>query len=127
MRIKRPKIGTYWDEGSLSSPPRSLLFYYPPLIPLSAVQRSTTMLVSGKLFAVLIAAAITGVTGSPVELEKRQATVDFYYCIETMPGPAQACAQYENVDWDSCISLGGELDKSIISINPYGFICTLYT
>ena len=82
---------------------------------------------SRKLFAALLAAAAVCVTGSPVELEKRQASVNFYYCIETMPGPAQACSWFEDVTWNQCVPLGGELDKAFISINPYGFICTLYT
>ena len=113
------------DEGPLSSPPRSPLFCYLPLIYLLVIQHSATMLVSGKPFAALIAAAIIGVTGSPVELEKRQSlTIDF--CVGSTPGHGASCDQF-TTPWNKCSPLGGFLDRTMTSINPYGFICLVYT
>ena len=85
------------------------------------------MLVSGKLFTVLIAAVVTSVTGSPVELEKRDATLTVKFCVKAIPGPGNNCYWDDSV-WNKCRSLEfTTFDKNIVSFNPYGFICTLYS
>ena len=85
------------------------------------------MLISGKLIAALIAAAITGVTGSPVEPQKREPYISYSYCLEDPLGSGDTCSTQWTAGWNECINLEDTyLDKAFISFNPYGFICILY-
>lgn len=82
------------------------------------------MLVTGKLFAALIAAAAAGVLGSPIELEKRENGF-VGYCPYAVAGGG-TCYR---VIWPlgECHSLANDPDdNSISSFNPYGLTCTLW-
>jgi hypothetical protein len=61
------------------------------------------MFVSGKLFAALIAAAVIGVTGSPVELEKRN-RYSLLHSASHPSGPGENCAN-TTVDQNDCVPL----------------------
>lgn len=81
------------------------------------------MLIFRKLFVALIAAAVTGVTGSPAELEKRDHTIVF--CTDAgLGGPSclqdpWPLGQCRNLEFTT-------LDKAISAFDPNGFVCTLY-
>jgi hypothetical protein len=88
------------------------------------------MLVSRKLFAAFIAAAVAGVTGSPVELEKRDGNYfTVRYCVNAEPGgdpctPPNGDHQIQG----TCVNFARTTwDKDISAFDPMGFSCTLYT
>ena len=84
------------------------------------------MFVSGKLFAALIAAAVIGVTGSPMELEKRDTVFTLTLCIASPSGFGENCSNWTANQGD-CNPLEGYLDKALTSIDTGGSTCTLST
>jgi hypothetical protein len=84
------------------------------------------MFVSGKLFAALTAAAVIGVTGSPVELEKRDTVFTVTLCIASPSGTGENCSNW-TVNQNDCNPLEGYLDRALTSINTGGSTCILST
>jgi hypothetical protein len=83
------------------------------------------MLVSGKLFVALIAAAAAGVTGSPVELEKRDNDLTVFFCTDVgLGGPS--CLQ-DTWPMGQCRNLEfTTLDKTLSAFDPRGAVCVLF-
>jgi hypothetical protein len=84
------------------------------------------MFTSGKLFVALIAAAVIGVTGSPVELEKRLTAFNFTLCIASPSGFGEICTN-ATMDHGGCGLLKDELDKAVIFIDTGDTDCFLST
>ena len=84
------------------------------------------MFASGKLSVALIAAAVIGVTGSLVELEKRLTAFNFTLCIASPSGFGEICTN-STMNHGDCDRLTGDLDKAVTFIDTGDTDCFLST